>query len=136
MCFVSLLQKELLARVRKENARTEYEDRNCGRFLRIFPPTERFQQEKYAKLMYSAFSNLVIGAGKNGAIAKEIERQYIKKYRVTSNVLHIHSVQYCISGIILLWIITSELLFVLLFLKVPTRGVLRRADIAEQMSGN
>lgn len=81
--YHSILQKELLARIRRENARTEYEDRNCGRFKRIFPPNERFQQDKYARLLYSAFTHLVIGAGKNGAAAREIERQYMKKYRVS-----------------------------------------------------
>lgn len=72
----------MLAKIRRENAKIEYEDRNCGRFRRIFPPQDKFLQEKYAKLLYSAFNNLVIGAGKNGSIAKEIEIQYLRKYKV------------------------------------------------------
>ena len=81
-CFVSkCLQKELLARIRKENAKTDFEDRNCGRFRRIFPPQDRYQQERYAKLLLSAFNSLVVG--KNASMAREIERQYLKKYRVS-----------------------------------------------------
>lgn len=75
------LQKDLLARIRKENAKTDFEDRNCGRFRRIFPPQDRYQQERYAKLLLSAFNNLVVG--KNASMAREIERQYLKKYRVS-----------------------------------------------------
>ena len=82
-------QKDLLAKVKKENARTDYENRNCGRYRRIFPPPERHRQERYAKLLYTAFNSLVIGAGANGAIAREIERQYMRKYRVRSRRVNI-----------------------------------------------
>ena len=70
-----------MARIRKENAKTDFEDRNCGRFRRIFPPQDRYQQERYAKLLLSAFNSLVVG--KNASMAREIERQYLKKYRVS-----------------------------------------------------
>ena len=77
-----------MTKIRKENAKTEYEDRNCGRFRRIFPPQDRFQQEKYAKLLLSAFSILVstVGGKTNSTMSREIERQYITKYRVSIDI--------------------------------------------------
>ncbi|XP_071508223.1 tubulin polyglutamylase TTLL7-like [Diadema antillarum] len=50
-----------LAQVRRENAREDYENRNMGRFRRIYPPQDRFLKEKYDQLIAEAFEVFLSG---------------------------------------------------------------------------
>ena len=43
--------RELLAKIRRDAAREDFENRNCGRFRRIFPPDDKFKLEKYINLL-------------------------------------------------------------------------------------
>ncbi|KAK6178634.1 hypothetical protein SNE40_011164 [Patella caerulea] len=66
--------KEQLNRVRKATAREDYENRNLGRFRRIFPSDDKIRQEKYCNLLMTAFS--VILSGRGAAMQKEILQTY------------------------------------------------------------
>lgn len=69
--------KELLVRVRRDASREDFENRNCGRFQRIFPPEDKFRQEKYAGLMSAAFSLFL--SSRSGTLQREIELTYNNK---------------------------------------------------------
>lgn len=71
--------KDLLARVRRMALREDFEIRNCGHFKRIFPSDDRLRQERYCKLMSSAFS--VFLAGRGTSMQKEIQVNYNNKYK-------------------------------------------------------
>ncbi|XP_041358202.1 tubulin polyglutamylase TTLL7-like isoform X2 [Gigantopelta aegis] len=71
--------KELLSRVRKTAAREEFENKNCGRFRRIFPCEDKARQEKYCSLLSSSFS--VFMGGRGTTMQKEIQITYNNKYR-------------------------------------------------------
>ncbi|KAK3777662.1 hypothetical protein RRG08_021773 [Elysia crispata] len=71
--------KDLLARVRKMALREDFEIRNCGRFKRIFPSDDRMRQDRYCKIMSSAFS--VFLAGRGTSMQREIQVNYNNKYK-------------------------------------------------------
>ena len=71
----------MLTRLRRESAREDYENRNCNRFRRIFPPEDKFRREKYASLLNESFKTFL--AGRSSSLQKEIEEQYSQKYRVS-----------------------------------------------------
>ncbi|GFN85470.1 tubulin polyglutamylase ttll7 [Plakobranchus ocellatus] len=71
--------KDLLARVRKMALREDFEIRNCGRFKRIFPSDDRTRQDRYCKIMSSAFS--VFLAGRGTSMQREIQVNYNNKYK-------------------------------------------------------
>ncbi|XP_074640829.1 tubulin polyglutamylase TTLL7-like isoform X2 [Tubulanus polymorphus] len=71
--------KELLGRIRRETAREDYENRNIGRFRRIFPPEDKFKQERFAHLINEAFSLFL--SGRSGALQKEITMTYSNRLR-------------------------------------------------------
>nr|XP_054764453.1 tubulin polyglutamylase TTLL7-like [Lytechinus pictus] len=50
-----------LTQVRRENAREDYENRNMGRFRRIYPPHDRMLKEKYDRLIDDAFEIFLSG---------------------------------------------------------------------------
>ena len=65
--------------------REDFEIRNCGRFKRIFPSDDRLRQDRYCKIMSSAFS--VFLAGRGTSMQKEIQVNYNNKYRVSVLIL-------------------------------------------------
>ncbi|XP_064626270.1 tubulin polyglutamylase TTLL7-like isoform X2 [Lineus longissimus] len=71
--------KDLLMKVRRGAAREEYENRNSGRYQRIFPPDDKFKQEKYSTLLNDAFS--IFLSGRSGSLQKEIATTYNQKLR-------------------------------------------------------
>ncbi len=75
----------MLIRIRKEAAREDFENRNSGRFKRIFPPDDKFRREKYAKLLADAYG--VFLSGRGNALQQEIERMYNNKLRVSDMTL-------------------------------------------------
>lgn len=66
--------KDTLARIKKQVMREDYENRNMGRFRRIFPTEDKARQEKYIRLMSSIFN--VFMSGRAPAMQKEIQRIY------------------------------------------------------------
>ena len=58
----------------------DYENRNCGRFRRIFPCDDRARQAKYLNMLTTAFSLFLSGRG--NTMQKEIETNYANKLRV------------------------------------------------------
>lgn len=76
------MQKEILSRIRRESAREEFENRNCNRYRRIFPPDDKFRREKYAALLNESFKTFL--AGRSSSLQKEIEDQYSQKYKVSA----------------------------------------------------
>ncbi|XP_006822303.1 tubulin polyglutamylase TTLL7-like [Saccoglossus kowalevskii] len=66
--------KERLAQVRRENAREEYENRNMGRFRRVFPPTDKFTIERYTGLLADAFQLFL--SGRAASLQKEVTRAF------------------------------------------------------------
>ncbi|XP_077981014.1 tubulin polyglutamylase TTLL7-like [Glandiceps talaboti] len=66
--------KERLAQVRRENAREEYENRNMGRFRRIFPPADKFSIEKYTGLLADAFQLFL--SGRAASLQREVTRTF------------------------------------------------------------
>lgn len=77
-----VLQKELLARVRKATAREDFENRNAGRYKRIFPSDDKAKQQKYISLMSSVFG--IFMSGRAPAMQKEIQKVYNNQLRVSS----------------------------------------------------
>lgn len=75
------LQKEQLARVRKATAREDFENRNAGRFRRIFPSEDKLKQQKYVNIMSSIFG--VVMSGRAPAMQKEIQKVYNNQWRVS-----------------------------------------------------
>lgn len=73
-------QKELLSRVKKAGTREEYENRNRGRFIRIFPSDDKVRQEKYIQLLEAAYSTFM--AGRASSMHKEIQLIYNNKLKV------------------------------------------------------
>ncbi|XP_060069094.1 tubulin polyglutamylase TTLL7-like [Ylistrum balloti] len=71
--------KETLARIRKVSAREDYENRNRGRFRRIFPPDDKVRHERYVQLLSSTFG--IFMSGKAPAMQKEIQRVYNNKLK-------------------------------------------------------
>ncbi|XP_070563404.1 LOW QUALITY PROTEIN: tubulin polyglutamylase TTLL7-like [Ptychodera flava] len=66
--------KERLAQVRRENAREEFENRNMGRFRRIFPPTDKFSIDKYTGLLADAFQLFL--SGRAASLQREVTRTF------------------------------------------------------------
>ena len=77
-----VLQKELLARVRKAGWREEFENRNKGRFIRIFPTDDRIRQERYIQLLSTAYTTFM--SGRAPSMHKEIQLIYNNKLKVIS----------------------------------------------------
>ena len=75
-----ILQKELLARVRKAGWREEFENRNKGRFIRIFPTDDRIRQERYIQLLQTAYTTFM--SGRAPSMHKEIQLVYNNKLKV------------------------------------------------------
>lgn len=76
----TILQKELLARVRKAGWREEFENKNRGRFLRIFPTDDKIRQERYIQLLQVAYSSFM--SGRAPSMHKEIQLVYNNKLKV------------------------------------------------------
>lgn len=74
-------QKEHLARVRKATAREDFENRNAGRFRRIFPSEDKLKQQKYVNIMSSIFG--IVMSGRAPAMQKEIQKVYNNQWRVS-----------------------------------------------------
>ena len=70
----------MLMRLRKDTAREDFENRNSGRFKRIFPPDDKFRREKYANLMADAFG--VFLSGRANTLQQEIHRTYNNRLKV------------------------------------------------------
>lgn len=79
------LQKDLLIKIRKASSREDYENRNCGRFRRIFPCDDRARHAKYCAMLSAAFGLFLSGRG--STMRKEIEVNYNNKLRVGSQAL-------------------------------------------------
>jgi tubulin polyglutamylase TTLL7 len=69
-----------LARVKKAGAREEYENRNRGRFIRIFPCEDKPKQEKYIHLLEAAYTTFM--SGRATSMHKEIQLIYNNKLKV------------------------------------------------------
>ena len=61
----------------------DYENRNCGRFRRIFPSDDKVRQDRYCKILNNAFSCFL--AGRGASMQKEIQVYYNNKYKVSSS---------------------------------------------------
>ena len=70
----------MLARIKKQVMREDYENRNMGRYRRIFPTDDKARQEKYIRLMSSIFN--VFMSGRAPAMQKEIQRIYKNPLKV------------------------------------------------------
>lgn len=70
----------MLQRIRKAGTREEYENRNRGRFIRIFPTEDRLRQERYIHLLESAYSTFM--SGRAPSMHKEIQLMYNNKLKV------------------------------------------------------
>jgi tubulin polyglutamylase TTLL7 len=77
-------------KVRRGAAREEHENRNSGRYQRIFPPDDKFKQEKYSALLNDAFS--IFLSGRSGSLQKEIQMTYNQKLRVSDEARVVHSI--------------------------------------------
>ena len=71
----------MLTRIRKDSAREDYENRNCGRFKRIFPSEDRFRREHYAGLMSEVFGAFI--SGRTNTLQQEVKRVYTNQLRVS-----------------------------------------------------
>ncbi|XP_045158569.1 tubulin polyglutamylase TTLL7-like [Mercenaria mercenaria] len=71
--------KELLSRVKKAGSREEYENRNRGRFIRIFPSDDKVRQGKYIHLLEAAYSTFM--SGRATSMHKEIQLIYNNKLK-------------------------------------------------------
>lgn len=76
----------MLTRIRKDATREDFENRNCGRFKRIFPPEDKFRREKYANLMADAFG--VFLSGRANTLQQEIHRTYNNRLKVRRGYEH------------------------------------------------
>ena len=85
----------MLIRLRKEATREDFENRNSGRFKRIFPPEDKFRREKYAALLADAYSIFLSGRG--GSLQEEIKRTYTGALRV-SQLIFCHFVFYLLHS--------------------------------------
>lgn len=70
----------MLARVKKAYSREEYENRNRGRFIRIFPSDDKTKQERYIHLLEAAYSTFM--SGRATSMHKEIQLIYNNKLKV------------------------------------------------------
>jgi len=66
--------RELLAKIRRDAAREDFENRNCGRFRRIFPPDDKFKLEKYINLLVDSLQ--VFMSGRASSMQREIQWTY------------------------------------------------------------
>ena len=82
---MSTLQREQLARVRKATAREDFENRNAGRFRRIFPSEDKLKQQKYVNIMSSIFG--IVMSGRAPAMQKEIQKVYNNQFRVRTSIV-------------------------------------------------
>ena len=80
-------QKDLLTKIRKASSKEDYENRNCGRFRRIFPCDDRARHAKYCSMLSAAFGLFLSGRG--ATMRKEIEVNYNNKLRVGPRALQI-----------------------------------------------
>ncbi|KAL8590371.1 hypothetical protein ACOMHN_011585 [Nucella lapillus] len=71
--------KDLLTKIRKASTREDYENRNCGRFRRIFPCDDRARHAKYCSMLSTSFGLFLSGRG--ASLQKEIEVNYNNKLR-------------------------------------------------------
>ncbi|XP_076440096.1 tubulin polyglutamylase TTLL7-like isoform X3 [Babylonia areolata] len=71
--------KDLLTKIRKASTREDYENRNCGRFRRIFPCDDRARHAKYCTMLGTSFGLFLSGRG--ATLQKEIEVNYNNKLR-------------------------------------------------------
>ena len=75
-----IFQRDLLARMKKAGIREEFENRNRGRFIRIFPSDDRARQERYIHLLELAYTTFM--SGRASSMHKEIQLVYNNKLRV------------------------------------------------------
>ena len=85
---MTALQKDMLMRIRRDAAREDFENRNIGRFRRIFPPDDKFLREKYAGMLADAFS--VFLSGRTTSLQKEIQRTYTGQLKVSLLLWSLH----------------------------------------------
>ncbi|XP_070195525.1 tubulin polyglutamylase TTLL7-like isoform X3 [Littorina saxatilis] len=71
--------RDLLTKIRKASSGEDFENRNCGRFRRIFPCDDRARHAKYCTMLASSFSLFLSGRG--ATMKKEIEVNYNNKLR-------------------------------------------------------
>ena len=73
----------MLLRMRKDAIREEFENRHCGHFKRIFPPQDKFRQERYTKLLSDAYGLFL--SGRASSLQQEIKRTYNNLLRVSES---------------------------------------------------
>ena len=66
--------------MRKAGFREEYENRNKGRFIRIFPTDDKIRQDRYIQLLQMAYTTFM--AGRAPSMHKEIQITYNNKLKV------------------------------------------------------
>lgn len=71
--------KDLLTKIRRASSKEDFENRNCGRFRRIFPCDDKARHNKYLNMLSTAFTLFLSGRG--SSIQKEIEDNYNNKLR-------------------------------------------------------
>ena len=74
----------MLTRVKRAGTREEYENRNRGRFIRIFPSDDRAKQERYISLLEKAYTTFM--SARATSMHKEIQLIYNNKLRVRETV--------------------------------------------------
>ena len=79
--LTALPQKDMLLRIRRDAAREDFENRNSGRFRRIFPPDDKFLREKYAGMLADAFN--VFLSGRTTAQQREINKTHTGQLKVS-----------------------------------------------------
>ena len=76
------MQKDLLVRLRKDAAREDFENRNCGHFKRIFPPEDKYRREKYTNLLSEAYATFL--SGRATGLQAEMQKIYNSNLRVSA----------------------------------------------------
>jgi len=72
--------------MRKDAIREEFENKHCGHFKRIFPPQDKFRQEKYMMLLSDAYG--IFLSGRASSLQQEIKKTYNSMLRVSEIYLY------------------------------------------------
>jgi len=74
-------QYVLLERIQRDEEREEHENRNTGRYRRIFPPVDRLTRIRYANLLASAY-RIFLSGRQTQSLDLEIQRLYSSDLKV------------------------------------------------------
>ena len=74
--------------MRKVSRTEEFENRNCGRFRRIFPCDDLGRQERYCEILRAALN--VFMSGRSSSMQKEIVDDYSNTLKVAVSHWSVH----------------------------------------------